>query len=480
MNWGWYAMMPRIITSAFSKVFIDDKSVYLQERRFKFIDRNISLREYSDLFRKVFGKNAEFGLCFWLAAVFRDYVLFAFKNFPILNLFGPKGTGKSQMAVSLCSLFGESQIPFNIHNGTKPGLAEHVQQFSNAFAWIDEYKNNLEFDKIETLKSLFDSIGRNRLNTDRRKETTQVNAATILSGQEMPTSDVALFSRLIFLQFNQAEFSQEEKHNYDRLKEMERDGLSHLTNQLIMHRDYFVKNFYDNYDSVLSEVYSILIHDGIEDRILRNWCTLAACLKTLEDRIDLGFSYQSLKPKLVESIRHQNIQVHTSDEIAAFWNIFEALYDENLLIEGWHFRIDLMDTIKQNKGERQLAEPCDILRFKYNALYMLYSERSRRMGAKPLPADTLRYYLENYRFFEGVFSSTKFYLKEFKDGQMVEQKQITSAYCFRYDKIGINLRRTLATADDAPAACNSNLNGGTLVPEPAEMSHAPADEDLPF
>ena len=52
----------------------------------------------------------------------------------------------------------------------------------------------------------------------KKKETTLVNSAVILSGQEMPTADVALFSRMIFLQFHKSEYSQEEKKNYDPKK----------------------------------------------------------------------------------------------------------------------------------------------------------------------------------------------------------------------------------------------------------------------
>jgi len=45
----------------------------------------------------------------------------------------------------------------------------------------------------------------------------------------MPTIDVALFSRVIFLQFNKTEFNETEKKDYEALKQAERDGLSHLT-----------------------------------------------------------------------------------------------------------------------------------------------------------------------------------------------------------------------------------------------------------
>jgi hypothetical protein len=44
---------------------------------------------------------------------------------------------------------------------------------------------------IEELKSIYDKLGH-------KKETTTVNSAVKLSGQEIPTVDIALFSRVVF------------------------------------------------------------------------------------------------------------------------------------------------------------------------------------------------------------------------------------------------------------------------------------------
>lgn len=76
---------------------------------------------------------------------------------------------------------------------------------ANALVHIDEYKNDLDVKVQEFLKSLWDGTGRTRMNMDldKKKETTAVDASIILSGQEMPTADIALFTRLIFLQFLQ-------------------------------------------------------------------------------------------------------------------------------------------------------------------------------------------------------------------------------------------------------------------------------------
>lgn len=431
---------------AFSKIYIHDKSIFLDERKFKYKNRDVSLREWSELYIKVFGNNAKISIAFWIATIFRDYFLYIFKNFPLLNLFGPKGTGKSQMAMSLSCLFGEQQTPFNIHNGTKPGLAEHIQQFCNAFAWVDEYKNNLDYDKIETLKSIYDAIGRSRLNINKglKKETTQVNSAVILSGQEMPTGDVALFSRTIFLQFHQTEFNKTEKSNYDKLKQLERAGLSHLTTEIIKKRKYFCENFYSVYENVLSDFSEATKDKVIEDRILRSMCSIVAAFKTLQDEFDFPFNYDELKPIAIKAIKDQNSQIQKSNEIGMFWDMLEAMFDENIIKEGWHFRLKYMDSITNTKGNtRMLINPADVLLFKFTTIAKLYSENLRKSGNKPLPADTLRYYLENNKHFFGIAKGIKFTLKEYSkdEGRIIEKKTSTTAYCFDYKKLNINLRR---------------------------------------
>lgn len=429
----------------FSEIYIEDRSIFLDERKFKYIDRDISFSQWSDLFIRVFGDNAKIGIAFWIASLFRDHLLYLFNNFPMLNLFGPKGTGKSQMAMSLSCLFGQQQTPFNIHNGTKPGLAEHVQQFINAFAWIDEYKNNIEYDKIETLKSIYDAIGRNRLNMDkgRKKETTLVNSAVILSGQEMPTADVALFSRMIFLQFHQTEYSQQEKHDYDLLKSMEKEGLSHLSSGIIKHRKYFVDNFFKNYDQVLSSIFSRLEHLGIEDRILRSFCSILASFRTIQPKIDIPLQYDELEQIAIKAITDQNNQISSSNEISQFWETIEALFDENIIRDRWHFKIDNSDMLKVRSETKMFNPPVNVLKLKFSVIYKLYATHSKRSGQTVLPNTTLKYYLENNPAFLGVEKSSKFTLKEYstQEGKTIEQHQVTTAYCFNYDKLNINLMR---------------------------------------
>ncbi len=469
---------------AFSKIYINDKSVFIDERKFKFVNRDISLQKWSKLFIQVFGDNAKIGIAFWTAAIFRDYLLHIFKNFPILNLFGPKGTGKSQMAMSLSCLFGEQQTPFNIHNGTKPGLAEHLQLFRNAFAWVDEYKNNLEYDKIETLKAIYDAIGRSRMNISKgmKKETTEVNAAVILSGQEMPTIDVALFSRMIFLQFNKTEFSKEEKKLYEELKQLERDGLSHLTTQLLKYRKYFEQNFYENYESIMAEFAEDNKADNIEDRILRNMATIAAAFKTISEKLNFTFSYNELKEIAYKAIRDQNNQISKSNEVGMFWNLVEAMFDENILIEKWHFRIDFVDKLKLKTRTINFNEPKYVLKIKFNVIYKFYAQQSRLQGIKPLPSDTLQYYLSTAKYFYGIADKTNFSIveKNLETAEWITKKQNTTAYCFDYEKLKINLQREQDSFNDI----NNEKHNGKSHPdahtEATKYVELDNKDELPF
>lgn len=205
-----------------SKIYRDDIKLFQFERRFIHIGySSVPLREFTDQLFKVFGNNGRVGFLFLLATLFRDVVTRSTRSFPILNLFGPKGSGKSELGHTLMSFFIIENVPPNIQNSTLPALNDTVAAVANALVHIDEYKNNLDINKHEFLKGLWDGTGRTRMNMDldKKKETTSVDAGIILSGQEMPTADIALFSRLIFLSFSTSTFSNEEKKNYQEPEE---------------------------------------------------------------------------------------------------------------------------------------------------------------------------------------------------------------------------------------------------------------------
>lgn len=416
---------------ALSEIYKSDKTLFLPERRFKLINRDITLKDWSALFIKVFGDSGRIAICFYLATLFKDFISAQFKFFPILNAFGPPGTGKSQMAWSLMYLFGEAQNPYNLHNGTKVGLAEHLSEFSNAFAWIDEYKNAVDYDKIEMLKSAYDLIGRKKggIEKGRKTQVSTVNAGIIITGQEMPTADVALLKRVILLQFFKSEFSQKEQQNYDLLKDIEKDGLSHFSLEILKYRDDFEKTYFKVYDKVSSDLRKELTGVEMEDRIFRNVTILVAAFKYFEDKIDVNMSYPELLKIARQNVIDQSSFIVNSAEKRNFWDTIESAVENRMLADGQDYKIDTVYQINIEGKELKFETPIKIIYLKFSRIYEVYAETMRRTGQHPLPKSTLIFYLKTSNEFIGMKKGVRF------------DDHVTNGYIFNYEKLDLHLER---------------------------------------
>ena len=144
------------------------------------------------------------------------------------------------------------------------------------------------------------------MDRDKKREITSVDCGVILSGQEMPTIDIALFSRLIYLTFTKTEFSTAEKKAFDQCKALRDLGLSHLTLQLLRHRSKMETGFSDNYTQCMNDLNDRLKGETIEDRIQRNWVIPLAAFRTLEAVLDVPFTYRELLDICVNGIIRQN------------------------------------------------------------------------------------------------------------------------------------------------------------------------------
>lgn len=455
-----------------STIYRDDVKLFQFERKFIHTTyNNVGLREYSDKLVQVFGDNAKVGICFLLASLFRDIIVGQTKSFPILNLFGPKGSGKSELGHSLMSFFIIKNTPPNIQNATIAALGDAVAQCANALVHIDEYKNSIDLDKREFLKGLWDGTGRSRMNMDRdkKREITSVDCGVILSGQEMPTIDIALFSRLIYLTFTKTEFSTAEKQAFDQCKAMRDLGLSHLTLQLLRHRSKMETDFSANYRQCMNDLNDRLKGETIEDRIQRNWVIPLAAFRTLEAVLDVPFTYRELLDICVSGIIRQNRECKSNNELANFWNVVSYLQQDGEIFLESDFRIDYLDRLKTNKVKDLVFQrPKPILRMRTDRIFMLYKKFSKQVGDSALPTESLSFYLENSKEYLGVQNSVRFknilkgveVTKEYEaGGQKVYRKtsMTKQALCFDYSELmanyGINLNvDTGVSIEDDPGS----------------------------
>lgn len=434
-----------------SKIYRDEVKLFQFERKFVHLNYSgISFDQYCEKLINVFGDNAKIGICFLLATLFKDIITGYTKSFPVLNLFGPKGSGKSELGHSLMSFFIIENIPPNIQNSTIASMADLVAQCANAIVHIDEFKNNIDIDKREFLKGLWDGAGRSRMNMDRdkKREITSVDCGVILSGQEMATADIALFSRLIFLTFNKSEFTDDAKRKFNELTEIRKRGCSHITIQILRHRAKMETEFSLNYKTVLSDLQAALQNEAIEDRILRNWAIPLAAFRTLSGVIDVLFDYKEVLKISIEGIIKQNSECKTNNELANFWNVVAFLQQDGEIWNEADYRIDYVREFKCNTIKDKIIFPITkpILLIRKNRIFMLYKKFGRQVGDTILPEGSLNYYLENSHEYIGRKNSVRFknIQKGFEQTEIdrtggnatvVNATTVDTAMCFDYEKL---------------------------------------------
>lgn len=312
---------------ATSKMYRDNDEIYQFERLMIHENRNgIKLYDFAAMLIEVYGEQARIAICYLLATLFRDIIYRQTRHFPILNLFGEKGTGKTSLATCLQSFFLHGIDPPNMSVTSIPAMNDRVSQAVDTLVVFDEYKNDLDDRKIGFLKGLWGGGGQTKknTNTDGMAAQTIVSTGVIVCGQDKPTTDMALYTRLVYLAFSKVSFSFLEKKRYEDLISTANLGLTHLTLQLLDHRDLFADNFREVYSAVKKEFSAKLAEEKIHDRIFGNWVIMLAAYRTLETAIELPFSYSELFETALKGVRNQNEYAKESSEVSDFWNALQG------------------------------------------------------------------------------------------------------------------------------------------------------------
>lgn len=402
-----------------SDLYAEDTSYFSFERQFVMPEghSSISLRDFAQMMAGVFGDNAKIALCYLLATVYRDIITGYTTNFPLLNLFGPKGSGKSELGITLMRFFTVGDRPINLRNTTAPGLSQALAMSANGMVHLDEYKNSLDMRIIEIIKGAYDGVGRSRLDMDRGKqvEKTPVDCGVIVSGQEMPTLDIAMFSRMIYLTHDTTVHDREAKDKFNRLVDIRKLGLQHLTKQILSHRALFESSFYETYNEVTNEVYDLIDGQQVEDRLWRNWVMLLAAYKTLYQQLALPFDYEELKKLCVEGIKRQNAEIISNNELGNLWNAMMYLYQEGMIFNDGDFKVKYTKALKTDRMEREYRTETPILMLRLSHFIGQYMKMAKQQGETVMSKDSIRYYLTTSGAYLGMRASERW--KVYQDGK---------------------------------------------------------------
>ena len=459
-----------------SDLYAEDTSYFSFERQFVMPEghSSISLPDFARMMAEVFGNNAKIAICYLLATIFKDIITGYTTNFPLLNLFGPKGSGKSELGITLMRFFTVGDRPINLRNTTAPGLSQALAMSANGMVHLDEYKNSLDMRIIEIIKGAYDGVGRSRLDMDRGKqvEKTPVDCGVIVSGQEMPTLDIAMFSRMIYLTHDTTVHDRDAKDRFNHLADIRKLGLQHLTKQILSHRALFENSFYETYNEVTNEVYDLIDGAQVEDRLWRNWVMLLAAYKTLYRQLGLPFDYEELKTLCVEGIKRQNAEIISNNELGNLWNAMTYLYEEGMIYSDGDFKVKYVKTLKTDRTEREYKTNTPILMLRLNHFIGQYKRMAKQQGETVMSKDSIRYYLTTSGAYLGMKASERW--KVFQDGRPLTEQRVQTGgqvsfaevckfdrcMCFDYlmlkDKFDLNLESVSAErADQMETAANA-------------------------
>jgi len=448
---------------AASKIYKDEALTFERERKFVHLTlQNVNTGDYLSRFAAVYGENGKVGLMYWCASLFRDIIVAHTDKFPILNLFGPKGSGKSQMAAALMAFFVTGYKAPNIQSATPAALSYEVAATSNAICHIDEYKNDIDARRIDFLKGLYDGAGRMKMGgaSYDKIEMTAVKTGIILSGQELPTADIALFHRCVFLSFPKSTFTPEEKNRFDSLRAIQRLGLTSITLDLLGVRKKFESTFRDIYAATTADINAQLDGKTVETRLLENWAKVLAAFRCVEGCLPWPMTYVEMLDVATRGLLAQNKMSGESNELDKFWNIVQYLHDEGELHEEGDYIIRERKEIKTDISTRTFPDAVRLLYIVPTRIMAQYRMVSLRKGEKPLPEDALREYLKNANYYLGL-KAAKFkflingieqHVKDPQPGKNNVKQTTRRALVFDYEALvklyGISLE---TTTDDAEA-----------------------------
>lgn len=446
-----------------------DESLSLNEKRFAFNNSSITWAQWAPLYYKAFGNVGMVCQTFAVASLFSD-VIFNFKNnFPMLFLYGEGGSGKSTVVNFIQYLFGLPQPALKLSEraNTDKAKIRKLAQFSNAVACIEEYINDLDMSVKKTLTGLYDRLGyeRGTLESKFGTETVPVQSTVIITGNEYPDDD-PLLQRLIIMDYNLNVRSPEVIQTFDTLKQVNRQGITPVTGQLLKHRNAIIANF----DTVYREQFTALkkMYNGpaVPDRMIENSALLLAVYRILQmDGREWPFEFNHLREYLSTCIASQADKRDTGAVLQRFWDIVLNLLNKRIIKNGRE--------IKVNGNEVSI---------RFKEIHLQYLEEHNRVyRMRGLAANTLLQKLKDSSAYKISKSSERF------------GETVTSGLHFEYDKIGVDLLTVIdyqskeetryAARTSEPKSEENSVrieNGGAEINNSQNEAPKIDSDDLPF
>lgn len=215
-------------------------------------------------------------LSWFIGCAYKPWLFALNRTFPILFVFGKKGSGKTRLVQWLMRIFYQERVDIIFQSSTKPGIRNQSSELPYLPIWIDEFRNDEKGKQcLDMLRGMYDhsqtvmSSGRSGQNM-----AFQLKSALVMSGEHIPDDETgALNQRMITV------------HIPDRIPgtefdwlEIEQETFSGIFTFLLKNREKFVPRIISEYEQILATYRN---RKDIHQRIAINYSIIHAIAKII-------------------------------------------------------------------------------------------------------------------------------------------------------------------------------------------------------
>ena len=473
------------------------------------VEKQISFEEWADLMGEVYkiNHNGWWATIFAVMCAFRSNIHCIDRIFTAPFFIGPMSSGKTQIAVSIRSLFiSPHQSIFNLNTGTDAAMQTYMSAFRDVPVVLDEYNNNdISNIKFQALKSIvYDGEEKLKRKGSSGKdfESDKVYTPVIVCGQEQPQrDDNSLMSRVIICEVPKPkDRTPEESAIFERLK-MHEDpnrggGLHNILMQILALRPAVMDHYRPLRQQAYEELKVGVVNSGERDRLMKTVSLFLGMVKLIEQysKLKLPFTYEEFFKIAQEKIDWQLSLIRNTDKLGQFFKAVDTMINNHQVLPGRDYLIEQPGKVtgKNADGQSQtfVFEPGKKIMF--FRLQSVFNEFSRLgYNTENTTFSTLDQNLRSHSSYVGTVPSRRFVWSEFVEemnellGKAVRVEQArstnTSAVIIDYDAFmrayGIDFRRNEA-ADEREIA--DTQTSASSQSEDNHTTQDPVDQELPF
>ena len=358
-------------------------------------EKQCTFEKWASLMDQVYkiNDNGKWAILFTIMCAFRSNIHCIDRLFTAPFFMGPMSSGKTQIAISIRSMFiSPKNSIFNLNTGTLPALSSLLSSFRDVPAVLDEYNNkDIKDEMFQYLKqAVYDGEGRQKRKANQGKdiEIEKIFAPVIICGQDTPQrDDNALMSRIIVCEVPKPKNrTKEEVDLFNQLKDIENPdkiGLSNVLFDILKLRPLVMEHFRMLKQQAYDELKTELLNAGEIDRLMKTASLFLATCNLIEKytTMKLPFTYKEFFKIAFAKIKSQVELISKTDKLATFFKAMDVMIDTKAILENRDFVIDTPDkiTIKMPGGDKkEIAFPTGtkILFLRLSAIYTQFARSS--------------------------------------------------------------------------------------------------------